>query len=53
LTFIPEGRWTPGIGERVQVVPAHCDPTIALHERFHLVRGDDVIDQRAIDRRHW
>jgi D-serine deaminase-like pyridoxal phosphate-dependent protein len=41
------------VGDRVRVHPAHCDPTIALHERFHLVRGDEVVDQWPIDLRNW
>ena len=43
----------PNIGDRVRVVPAHCDPTVAYHHAFRLVRGDDVIDQWDIDLRCW
>jgi D-serine deaminase-like pyridoxal phosphate-dependent protein len=41
------------VGDRIRVQPAHCDPTIALHERFHVVRGDHVVDEWPIDLRHW
>mgnify|MGYP001798501751 CR=1 FL=1 len=34
-------------------IPAHVDPTMALHERIHLVEGDEVIDSLAIDLRGW
>jgi D-serine deaminase-like pyridoxal phosphate-dependent protein len=43
----------PAVGDRVRVLPAHVDPTIALHERMHLVRGDEVLDTWAVDLRGW
>jgi D-serine deaminase-like pyridoxal phosphate-dependent protein len=53
IAFIPHEGWTPTVGERIGVNPAHCDPTIALHERFYLVRDDEVVDEWPIDLRHW
>ncbi|MGW5645621.1 alanine racemase [Saccharopolyspora sp. NPDC003752] len=51
LTFTPE---TPArIGDRVRVLPAHVDPTIALHERIHVVDGDEVVDTWPVDLRGW
>lgn len=41
------------VGGRVRVVPAHVDPTMALHERAWVVRGEKVVDQWAIDLRGW
>ena len=41
------------VGQRVQVIPAHVDPTIARHEAMWLVRNGEVIDRWAIDLRHW
>jgi D-serine deaminase-like pyridoxal phosphate-dependent protein len=29
------------------------DPTVAKHERLHLVRGDEVVDVWEIDLRGW
>ena len=46
-------RPTPRVGERVRVVPAHIDPTMAMHEHAWLVRGDEVIDRWPIDLRGW
>ena len=43
----------PNVGERVQVVPAHCDPTVAYHDAFWIVRGDEVIDRWEVDLRGW
>ncbi len=43
----------PRVGDRVRVLPAHVDPTVALHERMHLVRGDEVLDSWDVDLRGW
>ena len=40
LTFAPSEPLR--VGDRVRVVPAHVDPTVTLHERLHVVRGDEV-----------
>lgn len=41
------------VGDRVRVWPAHIDPTLAYHERLHLVDGDAVVDVWSIDLRGW
>jgi len=41
------------VGDRVRVWPAHVDPTVAYHERLHVVFGEEVIDTWAIDLRGW
>jgi D-serine deaminase-like pyridoxal phosphate-dependent protein len=41
------------VGDRVKVVPAHIDPTIAYHERMHLVSGERVIETWPVDLRGW
>ncbi|HEV3212068.1 MAG TPA: alanine racemase [Acidimicrobiales bacterium] len=43
----------PEVGDRVQVIPAHCDPTVAYHEVLHLVRGDEVLERWPVDLRGW
>ncbi|MDQ1439351.1 MAG: hypothetical protein QOK43_2980 [Acidimicrobiaceae bacterium] len=43
----------PAVGDRIRVVPAHVDPTIAYHERMHVVSGDDVLETWPIDMRGW
>ncbi len=40
-------------GDRVRVVPAHVDPTMAMHERAYLVDGDEVVEVWPIDLRGW
>jgi len=41
------------IGDRIHMVPAHVDPTLAYHERAYVVDGEDVVDEWAIDLRGW
>jgi D-serine deaminase-like pyridoxal phosphate-dependent protein len=41
------------VGDRVRVLPAHIDPTVAYHERMHLARGDEIVDTWAVDLRGW
>jgi D-serine deaminase-like pyridoxal phosphate-dependent protein len=51
LTFAPERP--ARVGERIRVWPAHVDPTVAYHERMHLVEGDDVVEAWPVDLRGW
>ena len=41
------------VGDKVRVVPAHVDPTMAMHEQVHVVRGEEVIDTWSVDLRGW
>lgn len=41
------------VGERIRVVPAHVDPTVAYHEVLHVVDGDDVLESWPVDLRGW
>ena len=41
------------LGQKVRVVPAHVDPTMAMHGRVHLVDGERVVESWAIDLRGW
>ena len=43
----------PQVGSRVRVIPAHVDPTMAMHDHLWLVRGDEVLDRWPIDLRGW
>ena len=47
----PEG--TLAVGNRVKLLPGHLDPTVARHQRYWVVDGDDVVDCWPIDLRHW
>jgi D-serine deaminase-like pyridoxal phosphate-dependent protein len=48
-TFDPPRK----VGDRVMLVPAHVDPTLAYHERLYLYSGDDVVDCWPVDMRGW
>ena len=53
-TYSPlDGTALPKVGDRVRVIPAHIDPTIAKHERMHLIDGDEVLEAWDVDLRHW
>ena len=47
----PEG--TLAVGDRVKLLPGHLDPTVARHQRYWVVDGNDVVDCWPIDLRHW
>lgn len=53
VTWQPDDFAAVTVGDRVRVVPAHVDPTIALHERIWLVDGDQVVDELPVDLRGW
>ena len=48
-----EGATLPAVGGRVRIWPAHVDPTVAYHERLWVARGDEVVDEWAVDLRGW
>lgn len=41
----------PALGTVLELIPSHCDPTINLFDRFHLVKGDGVVGEWPIDLR--
>ena len=41
------------VGDRIDVIPAHIDPTVAYHQHIHLADGDDVLESWEIDLRGW
>jgi len=49
VTNDPNGTFARG--ERLELVPPHCDPTVDRYDRMWLVRGDDVVDLIDIDAR--
>jgi D-serine deaminase-like pyridoxal phosphate-dependent protein len=42
-----------GVGDRIGVEPAHIDPTVAYHDRIHVVDGEDVLETWPVDLRGW
>jgi D-serine deaminase-like pyridoxal phosphate-dependent protein len=51
VVFAPE--IPPKVGNRIRVLPAHVDPTVAYHQRLFVVDGEDVLDQWDINLRGW
>jgi D-serine deaminase-like pyridoxal phosphate-dependent protein len=51
VTFAPSSPVR--VGDRARIVPAHVDPTMAMHQVAWLVRDGEVIDRWPIDLRHW
>jgi D-serine deaminase-like pyridoxal phosphate-dependent protein len=51
LTFVPDAPVK--VGDRVKVIPAHVDPTVAYHRHLHLIDGEDVVESWPVDLRGW
>ncbi len=53
-TFSAQEGTTFAVGDVVHALPAHIDPTVALHERMHLVdAAGEVVDVLEVDLRGW
>ncbi len=50
LSFAEAGEHLD-LGAAVELVTPHCDPTVNLHDFFHCVRGDTLVDIWPIDAR--
>jgi D-serine deaminase-like pyridoxal phosphate-dependent protein len=44
---------TLSIGDRVQLLPSHTDPTVNLHDVFYVIEGDRVVDVWPISARGY
>jgi 3-hydroxy-D-aspartate aldolase len=51
LFFTPESGPVPALGARIELVTPHCDPTVNLHDFYHIVRGDTLVDIWPVDAR--
>jgi D-serine deaminase-like pyridoxal phosphate-dependent protein len=51
LTFVPDNPVR--VGDRIRVLPAHVDPTVAYHAMLHVVDGEEVTDSWPVDLRGW
>lgn len=41
------------VGDRIQLLPSHTDPTVNLHDVFYVVEGDRVVDVWPISARGY
>jgi len=64
VSFAPRPGRTVAVGGRVTLLPAHVDPTVAMHERMWVVEATDgpaagldpdtaVVDEWPVDLRGW
>ncbi len=51
--LLPAGSAIPARGARVDLSPAHCDPTVALHDAYHVFRGTELVAIWPIDARGY
>jgi len=51
ITFVPPQPIA--VGARIRIWPAHIDPTVAYHERLHVVRDERVLEVWPVDLRGW
>ncbi len=61
-TLKPDDNDMPAIGDRVALLPAHVDPTVAKHQQFWVADGSagmaavgdwSIVDRWPVDLRHW
>lgn len=48
---LPDGAAALKIGDAMECVTPHCDPTINLHDCYHVCRGDVLVDIWPVDAR--
>ncbi|MBS0416477.1 MAG: alanine racemase [Proteobacteria bacterium] len=47
----PGSRQLLDLGTKVELLAPHCDPTVNLHDFYHCVRGDVLVDIWPVDAR--
>ena len=45
------GADLPGLGEAVSLIVPHCDPTVNLHDVYHVVEDGMLVDIWDVDAR--
>ena len=53
ITFGTSADHPLAVGDRVKVLPAHVDPTVAMHEQMVVVDGERVVESWPVDLRGW
>jgi 3-hydroxy-D-aspartate aldolase len=49
--ILPPGAAPPEPGARIECLTPHCDPTVNLHDVYHVLRGDTLVDIWPVDAR--
>lgn len=52
-TVVPKDSPFPEVGDRLRMSPGHVDPTVAKHQRLHLVQGEGVVEVWPVDLTGW
>lgn len=47
--LLPDGVEAPALGSTLRMIVSHCDPTVALHDRYHVLRSGVIVESWAID----
>ena len=53
ITLTPHSLADWAVGDRVRILPAHVDPTVARHEQMWVLDGGHIVDRWPVDLRHW
>lgn len=53
VTLRPRPDTTVRVGDRVRILPAHVDPTVARHRQMWVLEGERIVDCWPVDLRHW
>jgi 3-hydroxy-D-aspartate aldolase len=48
---LPRGARRLPLGHKIELITPHCDPTVNLHNFYHCVRGDRLVDIWPVDAR--
>jgi D-serine deaminase-like pyridoxal phosphate-dependent protein len=49
--ILPPGAPKPPLAARIECVTPHCDPTVNLHDVYHVVEGDRLVEIWPVDAR--
>jgi D-serine deaminase-like pyridoxal phosphate-dependent protein len=49
--LVVDAAQRPSLGARIEFVTPHCDPTVNLYDRYHVVDGDMLVDIWPIEAR--
>jgi len=50
ITLPPTNR-RPKVGDVIDLITSHCDPTVNMHDAYHVIEGDTLVDIWPIDAR--
>lgn len=49
--ILPPGAAKPALGTMIECVTPHCDPTVNLHDLYHVVSADTLVEIWPVDAR--